>query len=115
MLDRRNLFAVTCYAVERSISVGIFEALVVSLQTQAKASVTKENAASLPFFGTVVGVLVRSSLDSSGTSSAEKSVSKVEIAMKRVFQKGVVEKAKRVYNRQMGGAGGVKLRDLRTQ
>jgi hypothetical protein len=87
LLDRRNLFAVRRYAVECSISVEIFEALVVSLQTQAKVSVTgtKENAASLSFVGTVVGVFVRCSLDSSGTSSAEKSVSKVEIPMKQPF------------------------------
>jgi hypothetical protein len=49
--------------------VEIFEAFVVPLQTQAKVSVTKENAASLSFFGTVVGVFVRCSLGCSATSS----------------------------------------------
>jgi hypothetical protein len=62
LLDRRNLFSVTSYPVESSLSVEIFEALVVSLQTQAKVSVTKEKAAPLSFFGTVA--FVRCSLDS---------------------------------------------------
>jgi hypothetical protein len=66
---RRNLFVVTCYAVADSISVEIFEAFVVPLQPQAKVSDTKEKAASLSFFGTVVGVFVRCFLDCSGTGS----------------------------------------------
>jgi hypothetical protein len=70
LLAQPNLFVVTCYAVADSISVDIFEAFVVPLQTQAKVSVTKENAASLSFFGSVVGVFVRCSLNCSGTSSA---------------------------------------------
>jgi hypothetical protein len=49
LLDQRNLFAATSYSVECSVPVEIFEALVVSLQTQRKVSVTKENAASLLF------------------------------------------------------------------
>jgi hypothetical protein len=60
---------VTCYAVADSISVEIFEAFVIPLQTQAIVSVTKEMAACLSCFRTVVGVFVRCSLDSSGTSS----------------------------------------------
>jgi hypothetical protein len=69
LLGRRNLFVVTCNAVADSISIEIFEAFVVPLQTPAKVSATKENAACLSFFGIVVVVFVRCSLDSSGTSS----------------------------------------------
>jgi hypothetical protein len=69
LLDQGNLLVVTCYAVAGSISVEMFEGFAVPLQTQAKVSGTKENAASLSFCGTVVGVFVRCSLDASGTSS----------------------------------------------
>jgi hypothetical protein len=68
LLAGRNLFVVTCYTVESSVSVDIFEAFVVSLHREAKVSLTKEKAASLSFFGTVVGVFVGCSFDSSGTS-----------------------------------------------
>jgi hypothetical protein len=47
LLDQRSLFAATSYAVESSVPVEVFGAFVVSLQTQRKVSVTKENAASL--------------------------------------------------------------------
>jgi hypothetical protein len=69
LLDQGNLFVVPCYAVADSISVEIFEAFVVPLQTQAKVSGTKENTVCLSFFGTVVGMFVRCSLDCSGTNS----------------------------------------------
>jgi hypothetical protein len=49
LLDQRNLFAATNYAVESSVPVEIFEAFVASLQTQRKVAVPKENAASLSF------------------------------------------------------------------
>jgi hypothetical protein len=76
LLDQRNLFAATSYAVESSVPVELFEAFVVSLQTQRKASVTYEGKRSFSVvlcegilsFGTFVGVFVRTSDDSSGAS-----------------------------------------------
>jgi hypothetical protein len=92
LLGQGNLFVATCYAVADSISVEIFEAFVVPLQTQAKVSATKENVACLSFFGTVVGGFVRCSLDSSGTSSVlarrpqQSGSGEVELELDRVVE-----------------------------